>query len=81
MNQKEGKMEACKLLAGCPFFNDKMPIESGMGRLYKQNYCEGDFNKCARFKVATTAGREKVPVDLYPNMFDRAENIIKENKQ
>ena len=72
-------MEPCKLLKGCLFFNDKMSIDKGVGALYKKNYCEGDFNKCARYQVATTIGRDKVPNDLYPNMFDQAKEIIRKN--
>jgi len=74
-------MEQCQLLQGCSFFNDKMSIDSGIGSLYKKKYCLGDFNSCARYKVAKTLGREKVPVDLFPNMFDRAEKIIKEGME
>ena len=75
-------MEECKLLAGCAFFNDKMPIDSGLGRLYKKRYCQGgEWLKCARYKVAEVLGRDKVPIDLYPNMFDKAEKIIKESKK
>ena len=72
-------MENCKLLQRSAFFNDKMSIERGVGALYKKNYCEGDFNKCARYIVAITIGREKVPTNLYPNMFDQAKKIIKKN--
>jgi len=65
------------MLERCPFYNDRMDIESGIGKMYKRKYCEENKNGCARYKVATTLGREKVPVDLYPNMMERAEEIIK----
>lgn len=71
-------MSDCELLAGCLFFNDKMPMETGLGSLFKRNYCQGDYSKCARYKVAKTLGREKVPTTLYPNMFDQAERLIAE---
>ncbi len=69
-------MAECELLNGCLFFNDKMPNTSGLGAMYKQNYCMGDHSKCARLLVANSLGRQKVPVDLYPNMRDRAKAII-----
>ena len=69
-------MAECKFLRGCPFFNDKMPIDSAMGKIYKNKYCLGEYNICARYKIATQLGKEKVPVNLYPNMFDRAEEIL-----
>ena len=69
-------MADCELLKGCLFFNDKMPEETGLGALYKKNYCQGDNSKCARFVVAKALGREKVPTNLYPNMLERANEII-----
>ena len=70
-------MPECKLLETCPFFNDKMPIDSGMGAMYKKKYCENDNTSCARYMVVEALGREKTPVDLFPNMIDRAEETIK----
>ncbi|HHW28039.1 MAG TPA: hypothetical protein GXX21_00580 [Syntrophomonadaceae bacterium] len=70
----------CENLKKCPFYNDKMDIESGLGQLYKRRYCEGDKTQCARYKVFQTLGREFVPVDLYPNMHERAKKIIEQNK-
>ena len=69
-------MADCELLEGCLFFNDKMPESAGLGAMYKRNYCMGDFSKCARFVVAKRLGRERVPVNLYPNMWERAQGII-----
>ena len=69
-------MADCELLKGCLFFNDKMPADSGMGSLYKRQYCLGDNSACARYRVATALGREKVPTSLFPNMFERANEII-----
>ena len=70
-------MADCELLSGCLFFNDKMPDNSGMGSIFKKKYCQGNFTICARFQVAKTLGRPKVPTDLYPNMQDRAKELIK----
>ena len=72
-------MSTCENLATCPFHNDKMDVNSGLGALYKKKYCEGDKNICARYKVATTVGKEFVTPHLYPNMDAAAEKIIKEN--
>lgn len=69
-------MENCELLEGCLFFRDKMPMEYGLGALYKKKYCLDDNTNCARYMVAKALGREKVPVDLYPNMPDRAKELI-----
>ena len=69
-------MNECDCLEGCPFFNDKMPIDSGIGKIYKEKYCLGIFNDCARHKVKEALGKEKVPTNLYPNMFEKADQII-----
>jgi hypothetical protein len=70
-------MADCELLKGCLFFNDKMPMESGLGAMYKKKYCQGDNTDCARFMVAKALGREKVPLTLFPNMADEARAMIK----
>jgi hypothetical protein len=72
------KMTNCECLEGCPFFNGRMPIESALGKLYKERYCLGKFMDCARHQVKTAVGKEKVPTNLYPNMFDKAKKIILE---
>lgn len=69
-------MAICDFLAGCPFYNDKMKIDSGIGGIYKKKYCEGDKTICARYKVATTVSKEAVPANLFPNMMERALEII-----
>jgi methyl-accepting chemotaxis protein len=71
----------CENLAGCPFYNNKMSTDSGLGKLYKEKYCESNKNKCARYMVAKTIGKEYVPIDLYPNMHKRAKKIISEHKK
>ena len=69
-------MAECILLKGCLFFNDKMPDNFGLGAIYKKRYCLADSSQCARYRVAEKVGREKVPQNLYPNMFDKIESII-----
>lgn len=69
-------MAECPSLKGCPFFNEKMPIESAMGTLYRKRFCLGDYETCARFRVSQAKGKEAVPVDLYPNQAAKAEEIL-----
>ena len=70
---------SCEKLALCPFYNDQMPIDSAIGRMYKKHYCEGDKSNCARYKVSTALGKEFVPDTLFPNMLEKAEYIIRTN--
>ena len=69
-------MADCEFLKECLFFNNKMPIDSALGALFKKNYCQGDSTSCARYKVGKKLGREKVPADLYPIMLERVNEII-----
>lgn len=69
-------MADCELLEGCLFFNDKMSVDEGLGAMYKNRYCQGDNSQCARYVVAKKLGREKVPANLYPNMLDKANELI-----
>jgi hypothetical protein len=66
----------CEKLPTCPFYNEKMPIDKGLGAVYRQKYCVSDNSKCARYMVVVAAGPQAVPLDLYPNMTSRAEQII-----
>ncbi|MCC4771497.1 hypothetical protein FXV91_15395 [Methanosarcina sp. DH2] len=70
----------CESLNTCLFYNDKMPIESALGRIHKKKYCEGDKNLCARYKVASSIGKENVPIDLFPIMMEEANQIIQKYK-
>ena len=72
-------MAQCEKLATCPFYQGKMNIESAIGKIYRRKYCEGDKTNCARYKVATALGKKFVPLDLYPNMTDRANKILQNN--
>jgi hypothetical protein len=53
-----------------------MPDSSGLGALYKRRYCLDENSKCARHLVLTRLGAGAVPPDLYPNMSERARQLI-----
>ena len=72
-------MSTCENLATCPFYNDKMDINSGLGALYKRKYCENENTSCARYRVASTIGKEYVTPQLYPNMHAEADKLIQEH--
>lgn len=74
-------MTECECIPGCPFFNDKMAKMPAMAHVYKTNYCQSDFDSCARHRVLTALGKPAVPSDLYPNQEDRALEIIAAAKQ
>lgn len=72
-------MSKCEKLEKCPFYNGKMKMDSGLGKIYKTKYCEGDKSMCARYLVATKVGSEYVTNNLYPNMQKQAQEIIDKN--
>jgi len=69
-------MGECELLSSCPFFLDKMTNMPATAEILKRRYCRKDNSKCARFMVFKKLGREKVPLDLFPNQRERAQEII-----
>lgn len=66
----------CAKLQGCPIYNDRMPMEHGIGSIFKKKYCNSNYHLCARYKIIREAGESFVPANLYPNMLDIAETII-----
>lgn len=69
-------MADCPGIAQCPFFNGRMSELPGLTNLYKHQYCQGNYETCARFIVKKAKGGEAVPMDLYPNQKERAQSII-----
>ncbi len=67
----------CEKLKGCPFFNEKMQNMPATANGYKRKFCLGDNTNCARYIVSQKLG----PVDelkgLFPNQFNRVEEILK----
>jgi hypothetical protein len=68
----------CALTETCVFFNDKMANMPSMAKMYKERYCGGDFEACARYQVFKEVGRENVPRDLFPNEANRVEVTVAE---
>jgi hypothetical protein len=69
-------MSDCELLAKCPFFNDQLKNMPTASATMKKIYCCWNFTICARYKVTTVLGRKKVPPDLLPKDFRRADEIL-----
>ena len=50
-----------------------MPKASDM---MKKTYCKWHFEKCARYKIAITLGKNAIPMDMYPGDSRRANEIL-----
>jgi hypothetical protein len=69
-------MVECDKSSTCPFFNDKLENMPTAATLLKLQYCEGDFESCARFRVETKLGSTSVPGTLFPEDSAVANRIV-----
>jgi len=69
-------MAECEYLDRCLFYNDKMKDSKGLGSIFKKKYCLAGDKNCARYIVCKKLGQPAVPIDLFPNMHDRAKKLI-----
>lgn len=69
-------MKECKNLEGCPFFNDRLAEKPALASIMKKRYCLDDSESCARYIVCEALGSDKVPGNLFPNMQEKAKEIL-----
>ena len=74
-------MADCVSLPACPFFNEKIANMPGTTKVMQAIYCKGDSGKCARFIVSKALGKSAVPIDLFPDQINKANEIISTSKQ
>ena len=74
-------MAVCEMLDRCPFFNDNMPNMPEHAELFKQLYCRGGNDICARYMIIKKLGKEAVPKNLFPNEVSRANTIIADSRK
>lgn len=56
-------MQSCPNQAGCPLY--PLLTSRSLLRIWQINYCESDFNRCARYDLMSKGAQ--VPVLLLPN--------------
>ena len=69
-------MAECDRLETCLFFNDRLAEMPSTPLLLKQQYCHGDFEHCARYRVELKLGSTSVPNDLLPEDTFTADKIV-----
>jgi hypothetical protein len=69
-------MANCENLSGCPFFNNVIPNMPITAQYLKKTYCTGDPLQCARYVICKALGKDKVPLELFPEELDKARRII-----
>lgn len=70
-------MALCECIEKCPFFHDKLSGMPAMANMMKKQYCENEFERCARFRIREALGPGKVPGDVFPNDLAKVEGIVK----
>ena len=74
-------MADCELLERCPFFNETMAGMPEHAELFKQLYCHGGNDICARYMILRKLGQDSVPANLFPNEVSRANTVIAEARK
>lgn len=69
-------MSKCDLMYACSFYRRSTEAGTSLGVLYRRAYCEKNWQQCARYGIARALGPHHVPPDLYPNMADRARQML-----
>lgn len=69
-------MTKCPNIERCLFFNNALENMPATAQYYKNQYCTGEHQQCARFMVSEQLGRLFVPADLFPKDVKRAKEIL-----
>jgi hypothetical protein len=67
----------CELRDICTFYEDNLDEMPVTALFYRKQYCEQDFEKCARKVTATALGYDQVPQDLLPCQLVRVRIITR----
>ena len=74
-------MTTCDHAESCIFFNELMAdMPSTLGE-YKQRYCQGNFQGCARYMAREALGVDSVPLNLLPHQLERIDAILSVNRR
>lgn len=68
----------CPMISGCAFFNDRMANMPSIANSFKKQYCNGDYQKCARYIVKQATG--VAHPTLMPNKSEGLDAIIADVK-
>lgn len=60
-------MNHCELRNSCFFFNDQVMAVPQTRGYMRDQYCNGNYTQCARYKIARKCGTSEVPTYIYPD--------------
>ena len=71
----------CTLIDDCPFYKERMARMPRSTEIMKEMFCKNEYAKCARYLVYRECGREHIPIDLFPNEFEKGRKIVAQCKE
>ena len=75
-------MAECELMFSCAYYSNVAQRRLSESDLtIKRRYCLVDSSQCSCYRVLKFCGKRNTPVDLQPSEFERAEQLIFEEKQ
>lgn len=75
-DKQEISEEICENIVSCQFFVSCSETSEEKCDELKEQYCFGDFTKCARRKLKQQVGKENVPSELKPNQHGIAKDVL-----
>ena len=66
----------CPMVGGCAFFNNRMTNMPSAAKMFKNTYCQGNYETCARYRVKQATG--VAHETLMPNQSDDVNRLIRE---
>ncbi len=83
-NSQEGgrPVSKCDRYAECPFFNGRLAnYAPAIVDSMKREFCNGDYERCARYRVFQELGKGYAPADMTPIDQDQADQILAGKKK
>lgn len=72
--------KACSLIEQCQFLIQNEENMPKLRNLFRERYCLGSFDQCARYQVGISTGLKNVPEFMLPTQNEWACQIIQEIK-
>jgi hypothetical protein len=72
-------MKVCEHFEDCGLFKEIIPMTCDEGIFIIRDFCKGDFEACARYRVYEALGEHSVDRYLLPAMSSTADKIINMN--
>lgn len=72
--------KSCTLIDQCQFLIQNEENMPKLRNMFRERYCLGSFEQCARYQVAMSLGMRNVPEFMLPSQNEWAWQIIQEQK-